>query len=91
MARSKLDPNLIIQCEHDEALAAKKVRIIGTEMAIELNADDGDSVITQARCESMELTTDQEFDISKYYKAKMYCLTESDNTYSPVTLEVKLQ
>lgn len=44
MKRSKLDPVQITQIEHDEDSKAKRVRIVQTEMAIELDHRDGDSV-----------------------------------------------
>lgn len=49
MARSKKDPNQIIQYEHNDDLNAKRVEIVSAEMSMELDADDGDSVQTQGR------------------------------------------
>jgi hypothetical protein len=42
-----LDPVHIEQAEHDHEAEAKRVMIVSTEMAIELSADDGDSVISK--------------------------------------------
>lgn len=44
MGRSKLDPAQITQMEHDEVSKAKRVRMVGTEISIELDHKDGDSV-----------------------------------------------
>ena len=44
MSRSKRDPKHIEQYEHDEASDSKKVKIVATEMNIELDHTDGDSV-----------------------------------------------
>lgn len=42
--RSRLDPTQITQREHDEAAKAKRVKITDTEINMELNHADGDSV-----------------------------------------------
>lgn len=44
MDRTKRDTNQIQQFEHDEASNAKRVKMVGTEMSIELDHADGDSV-----------------------------------------------
>lgn len=44
MARVKKDPTHITQIEHDEASGAKRVRLVDTEIAMELDHTDGDSV-----------------------------------------------
>lgn len=44
MERTKRDQNQIVQFEHDEASNAKRVKMVGTEMSIELDHTDGDSV-----------------------------------------------
>ena len=44
--RSKRDTTQIQQFEHDEAANAKRVKITDTELSIELNHADGDSVTT---------------------------------------------
>lgn len=44
MDRTKRDTNQIHQFEHDEASNAKRVKMVGTEMSIELDHADGDSV-----------------------------------------------
>lgn len=87
---SKLDPNQIVKKEHDEETGSKKVKIVSTEMSIELNADDGDSVQTQARCISIELSENEEYDISAYSKATLYCKKESESM-TTVTLDISPQ
>jgi hypothetical protein len=44
MKRTKRDPNQIQQMEHDESSNAKRVRLIDTEISMELDHQDGDSV-----------------------------------------------
>lgn len=44
MERTKRDINQIQQFEHDEKANAKRVRLVGTEISIELDHTDGDSV-----------------------------------------------
>lgn len=47
MARTKMDPVHIQQCVFDEDTESNKVKLVGTEIEIELSADDGDSVISR--------------------------------------------
>lgn len=75
MSRTKLDPNQIAQYEHDEVACAKKVTMVNTEMAMELSADDGDSVQIQSRTYSMTLTPGEEYNISNVSKMRLYCKT----------------
>ena len=42
--RTKKDPTQIAQFEHDEASNAKRVKMIDTEISMELDHNDGDSV-----------------------------------------------
>ena len=44
MSRTKRDINQIQQFEHDEDSNAKRVKMVGTELSIELDHEDGDSV-----------------------------------------------
>jgi len=44
MERTKRDINQIQQFEHDEKSNAKRVKMVGTEISIELDHKDGDSV-----------------------------------------------
>lgn len=46
MSQDRKDPTRILRDEHDSEVRAKKVKIVGTEMSIELNHADGDSVTT---------------------------------------------
>lgn len=47
MVRSKLDPTHIAQLTYDENSEAMKVKMTDSEMSIELDANDGDSVRTE--------------------------------------------
>ena len=47
--RSRRDPNQIEQYEHNEEINAKRMELVGGEVSMELDADDGDSVQTQGR------------------------------------------
>jgi len=87
MDRSRKDPNQIVQCEHDDVTGAKKVTILDTDFSMELDADDGDSVQTQARCMSIQAIDGQIIDISKYSRVKMYIESSGANT-TPVELEI---
>lgn len=86
--RTRRDINQIAEFEHDEDTNSKKVKIVSTELAIELRADSGDSVQCQSRCESITLSAGEEFDISKYSRAKMYIQVKSGSEKSYVALEI---
>jgi hypothetical protein len=45
--RSKRDPNHISQLVYDEEANANRVKLADTEIAMELSADDGDSIESQ--------------------------------------------
>jgi hypothetical protein len=77
MKRSKLDPTQIMQYEFDERSRAKKVKIIDTEMGIELDADDGDSVLARAESFEVRPSMDEEFDVSKWRKFVVYTKDDS--------------
>lgn len=66
MDGTKLDPNQVIRREHDEASVSKRVKIVDTELAIAVAAEDGDSVQSVPRVLSQGLTANQELDISLY-------------------------
>jgi hypothetical protein len=70
MSRSRLDPNQISQCEHDEESGAKKVKLLDAQM--ELSADDGDSVQTQGRVFEYSPASDEAFDITACREIKVY-------------------
>lgn len=53
---SKLDQRQIVQREHDENHNAKRVKMVETELSMELNAADGDSVLVfKHQVETQEL------------------------------------
>ena len=60
----RLDPIAIAQLEHDPNKYAKKVSIIDADIAIELNADDGDSVQVQPRVFDYSPSSGEEMDIT---------------------------
>ena len=84
MSRSKLDPNQISQCEHDDDTGAKKVKIIGTEMSIELDAEDGDSVLSLPQQISSNVF-DEEIDAKRLRAASLQLI--SGNASIEVSLD----
>lgn len=61
MKRTQRDNNQIQQFEHDEKANAKRVKMVGTEMSIELDHKDGDSVTTHpAKLSASALGVDAE-------------------------------
>lgn len=72
MAGSKLDPVKIAQLVFDEATNSYKTNIVDTEIAIELSADDGDSVIPQKLTQAVVVTANEVIDTSKVSRI---CLT----------------
>lgn len=72
MNRSKLDPNQIMQYEHDDSTHAKKVTVVDADIAMELSADDGDSVQTQGRMFEYTPASEQEIDITACKQIKVY-------------------
>lgn len=85
---SKLDPNQITKIEHDDASGAKRVTMVNTEMSIELDADDGDSVQIQPRSYSNMVTLGQELDISAYKSLKMYAKSLSGGPHDDLKLHI---
>ena len=61
---SNLTSELIIRRVFDDVTGALK--IISTDMSIELSADDGDSVIPQKATVQMAVTAGQIVDVTKY-------------------------
>lgn len=65
MPRSKLDPNQIIQTTFDEQLEAQRVSVLPMEMSIELDAQDGDSVLVLKDMQVIQAMAGQLIDSSK--------------------------
>lgn len=65
MSRSKLDATQIAQTTYDAINEAVKVAIQPTVIAVELDADGGDSVIPQRRQTIVTVTTVTTIDTSK--------------------------
>jgi hypothetical protein len=73
MARSKnLDPVHMLQHSYDEDVEAFKVKLADTEMAMELSADDGDSVLTFKPMLVIDAKMDELLDSAKYSKICIY-------------------
>lgn len=72
MKRTKLDPNHIAQSVFDEESQANRVQVVNTEIAIELRAEDGDSVLTQSQMQVIQCKAGDVVDTSK---ATKICVT----------------
>lgn len=68
MAKSKMDPVHMLQEAYDESTQAFSMQLKNLEMAIELSADDGDSVLTQTKMVELKVTAGDIIDTSKYSK-----------------------
>jgi hypothetical protein len=79
MADSKFSAEIISRREHDENTKSKKVNIVDTEMAVELDANDGDSVATKAMTQILSVETDEAFSIAGWSKLAFYSATTSAN------------
>jgi hypothetical protein len=69
---SKADPIQIARATFDEAAEAQRVIMVQAEMAIEISADDGDSVITQSAMEVHVLEAGATVDTSKMKRMSCY-------------------
>ena len=72
MAKSKKDPAQIEQCEHNDDLNAKRVEIVHADIAIELDANDGDSVIAKKQTMAILLTDGIVLDLSMVEKVCLF-------------------
>jgi hypothetical protein len=68
MAKSKMDPVHMLQESYDEATQSFNMQLKNLEMAIELSAADGDSVLTQPQMLELKVTAGDIIDTSKYTK-----------------------
>ncbi len=68
MSHSKLDPYQIQRMTFDEESNSVKVTMLPVEMAMELSADDGDSVLSIPKMQVIEADADQIIDTSKAKK-----------------------
>lgn len=66
--KSRLDPVQIAQRSFDEELGASRVHMVDADMAIELSAEDGDSVITKVQTVALKVMDGQIVDLSMYTK-----------------------
>ncbi len=69
---SKLSDIQIAQAEHDEVTSSKQVKITNTDIAMELSAVDGDSVIAKVDSTLTLVTDGMELDLSLASKVCLY-------------------
>jgi hypothetical protein len=72
MADSKFSAEIIARREHEEATKSKRVNIVDTEMAVELDANDGDSVATKAMVQTLTVDADEAFSVAGWSKMAYY-------------------
>lgn len=72
MEQTKLDPNQISQSEHDQVAKAKKVKIVDTAFSIELDAEDGDSVISKKQTKAVLISDGVILDLSMVGKVCLF-------------------
>lgn len=72
MHRSKLDVNQISQYEHDEVNSSKKVTIVNAELDMELNAADGDSIISKKQTQVIQVQNNDVLDLSMAEKVCLF-------------------
>lgn len=68
MAKSKMDPVHMLQESYDEGTQAFNMQLKNLEIAIELNAEDGDSVLTQPRMLELKVEAGDVIECSKFTK-----------------------
>lgn len=85
MSRTKRDPGQIVQYEHDEQDNAKRVKMVGTDIAISVDADDGDSVAVQPRVFEYPITDATPVDITACKELKVYGQGSMTLEVSPLT------
>lgn len=69
---TRLSPTHIAQHEHDEDSNAKRVTMVNTDIAIELDAGDGDSVEMRAMEMRATPALNEEVNISKMARASVW-------------------
>ena len=73
MTRSRLDPVQIAQLTYDDTKQATKVALVGAEFAVQLNAEEGDSVISKKKTDIIPLTSPKSIlDLSMVEKVCLY-------------------
>ncbi len=86
MARSRLDPVQMQQMAFDEDLGASRVHLVDADIAIELAAEDGDSVITKVQSEVIPVSDEQVLDLSMYTKV---CLIGANQAHLKLVVDNK--
>lgn len=72
MSRKNLDPIHMLQHSYDEDVEAFKMKLADTEIAMELSADDGDSIISFKPMLVLDVISNVLQDSSKYSKLCVY-------------------
>lgn len=68
MAKSKMDPVHMLQESYDEGTQSFNMQLKNLEIAIELDADDGDSVQIQTKMQELKVMAGEIIDTSKASK-----------------------
>lgn len=82
---NQLDPVHIQRRSFDSEKDAMRVSMLPMEMSMELNADDGDSVLAKRQMEVVQLNNNDTVDCSKYSRIMFFT---SDITFDKMTLKV---
>jgi hypothetical protein len=88
MGRSKLDSTQIFQHVYNEEKEAFSVDMLPTEMSIELNADDGDSVIARREMEVLDVSADEIIATSKHSRMSVTVETEIKMVVSGIEISL---
>lgn len=83
---SKLDAVQIIRETFDAATSSSKVNIVNAEIAVELNADDGDTIVNLRNTTTFTLTSGQVLNTSRVSRIAVY----SADGAAAVTLVAKI-
>lgn len=87
MARSKLDQTQIAQLVFDDEKNANRVALVGTEISIELDAEDGDSVISKKKTDVIHLRSPKT--ILNMSMVEKVCLYGCDKALLKILLDNK--
>lgn len=65
---TKLDRNQIEKMSFDELTRSRRVYLAGGELSMELNAEDGDSVLVKQDTQVIEISNNEVIDLSRFSK-----------------------
>jgi hypothetical protein len=82
--KTRLDMVHIAQLSFDEELGASRVHLVDADLAIELSADDGDSVITKKQTKSIPVKDGDVLDLSM---ASKVCLIGAEGAKLSAVLD----